>query len=477
MSTTPGAIRPSFRQWLAIMPATLLSLLALAVFLGLGILFHNRFDTIGGALLGAVTAACLLGGAYLVYLTAVDAINLRIIRRCRRGGVPVLQDGAIVAFDGVVEVEEEPLIAPFHRVPCVAYKYEVTHPGSGTRRRNNTSFKVAEGFHLLRTRIRGDATSLHLGALPSFQDDLIEQGDGKRWGPQVVELVQSLRGRAASVTDEARFARRLTLQREDVDEVHEDYFMAEPGNMVEVLQITEAVLPAGERVCVVGTYDESRVRLTARRFRFGPRLTVYRGSTDEVLHRVGRDVAFFFRFVPLLVVTGLALLLLAWVPPEMVPQALRGASPHGTAPEDFSNLLIWGLVIGIPVFLLWLGSRWYGDAGPRRRGQQAAPAPERPATVNPSTPQAFTSAGTRTIRITHPMVRSAAKNLAQHGGERAKWVQFDGVDWHFDLDHVHDAGEREQAHNILTRYLAGEAITTDETLWIVGLLRGDRPAR
>lgn len=477
MTTTPDSIRPSPRRWLATLPAILLSLLGLAVFFGLPITFHTRFETIGSALLGVVTAACLLGGVYLFYSAAVDAINLRVIRRSRRAGVPVLRDGAVVAFDGVAEVEGEPLVAPFRRVPCAAYTYEVTHPGRRTGRSHHNSFKVAEGFHLLPTRIRGDSTTLHLGSLPCFQDDLVEHADGKRWGSQVLELIESLQGRAGSASDGTRFARRLALERGDVDEVHEDYLMAGPGNVVEVLQINEAVLPAEERVCVVGTYDEPGARLTARRSWFAPGLTVYRGGADEVLCRIGRDAAFFFRFAPLLVLTGLSLLLLAWVPPELIPQALRDASSDATGPGDLSNKVIWGLAIVIPFFLLWLANHWYGGSAPRRGVRQAALAPEQPAVVLPSTPAAVTSAGSRRVRITHPMLLAAAKKLARQGGPRAQWVQFDGVDWHFNVDHLDDPGEREKAHDILTRFLAGPAVTTDETLWIVGLLGGNRRAR
>jgi hypothetical protein len=96
--------------------------------------------------------------------------------------------------------------------------------------------------------------------------------------------------------------------------VHEDYLMGEIGPSADGLVIEEEVLPAGEAVSAVGTWDQAGSCLTARRSRLGPNLFVYRGRAEDVLSRVGKESAGFARATAVLLGLGGLLLGLALLP-------------------------------------------------------------------------------------------------------------------------------------------------------------------
>jgi hypothetical protein len=141
------------------------------------------------------------------------------------------------------------------------------------------------------TRIEGAARTVALLSFPSFEDALRENAPGTKWGDEARALVAALSGKARSAVERERQSRLLEARHTSIEEVHEDYVMGEIGSSADALVIEEEVLPAGEAVSVVGTYDRERSALTARRSRLGPNLFVYRGRAEEVLSRVGKESA------------------------------------------------------------------------------------------------------------------------------------------------------------------------------------------
>jgi hypothetical protein len=138
--------------------------------------------------------------------------------------------------------------------------------------------------------------------------------------------------------------------------------MGNLGEEPELLFIQEETLPVGERMCLVGTYDRQGQRLTARRSRLGPGLMAYRGSADEVLKRVGKDLSAHGRFSATLVVVGGLLLGATLVPYELFPAWMLAGSGSGdvlaaTAAEEPGvptrvNAVLWALALLVPVMLL-----------------------------------------------------------------------------------------------------------------------------
>jgi hypothetical protein len=172
---------------------------------------------------------------------------------------------------------------------------------------------LAQGFHLVRTRIEGGGRSLLLASFPSFETALREEAAGTKWGAQAKALVERLTGTAPSAGQRERESRLLAVRHGEVDEVHEDFCMGTLGDAVDTLDLEEEALPVDERVCVVGTYDSAQQRLLARRRKLGPDLVVYRGGAQEVLERVGGDMAGYARAAGVLALVGASILAFAWL--------------------------------------------------------------------------------------------------------------------------------------------------------------------
>jgi hypothetical protein len=304
-----SSIARTVRFLASLAPAALLLLLFFAVIA----IVSTRVEGMTGGLLGALAAGSLLLGILLAYWIAVDWINLRIIRRCDRSGSS-WRDGDIVAVEGIVRVDGEPMRSPFTNTLCAACVYKVWYSRQRSARGGRESDVLAQGFHLMRTRIEGVTTSVALRTLPSFETDLMKVESGRTWGEQVQSLVdERLTGAPRAVKFE-REGRLIELRAGEIDEVHEDYRMGAVGDRADTLTIEEEVLPVGVAVCAVGTYRAERRSLTARRSRFGPNLMVYRGRADEVIARVGGENVTYTRAILVLwsIAAATIGLVLAW---------------------------------------------------------------------------------------------------------------------------------------------------------------------
>jgi hypothetical protein len=298
-----------------------------------------RFDGGLGLALGIVSGGSLALGLLLGYWNVVDWRNLRVIRRSRGGGGSALRDGDVVAIEGIVRTQGDPMIAPFSRTPCAAYAYVVSYSRESSSRGGRERLVLAQGLHMVPTRIEGAAGSVSLRSFPSFEDGLRENAPGTKWGDEARALVEALSGKARSAGERERRSRLLEVRHTSIEEVHEDYLMSEIGPNADALVIDEEVLPAGEAVSVVGTYDRERNCLTARRSRLGPNLFVYRGRAEEVLSRVGQESAGFATATAVLLGLGVVLLGLALLPSAITSRLpLIGSrvivSPEPAAPVD-----------------------------------------------------------------------------------------------------------------------------------------------
>jgi hypothetical protein len=309
MSDSLEARTSRFVRFLArLAPAALL----FAAFFGVLGLVASRTDSLAGVLAGAVAGGCLVFGLLLAYWTAVDWLNLRVIRKSR-GATPALRDGDVVAIDGIVRVDGEPMTAPFSGAPCAVYTYVASYSRQSVHGPGTTRTVLAQGFHMVPTRIDGDARSLRLRAFPAFEDDLRVDGSGRQWGAQARTLIDGLAGTAAA-SERERESRLLEVRRSDIDQVHQDYRMGDLGPNAETLNLVEEALPVGQRVCVIGAYRQAGQAITARRSRLGPNLMVYRGSADEVLARVGKDVGVFTKAAVVLIGVGVSIVALVHAP-------------------------------------------------------------------------------------------------------------------------------------------------------------------
>lgn len=265
----------------------------------------GRIEGGPGLLAGILAGAGLVFGLLLAYWNLVDWLDLRVIRRSRRAGHEALRDGQVTAFEGTVRVEGEPMRSPFSATPCAAYTYAVTASRHSGPRGRSVRVDIAHGFHMLRTRVEGAQGTLRVRSLPAFEDELRRTENGVTWGAEARRLLEEISGRASSAGEWERRASLLEAQRTKIEEVHRDYRTGRIGDPDHGITVVEEVLPAGEVACVIGTYEQADASLTARRFRLGRRLVVFRGSAEEVSTRVGKDIGFYARAAALAIAIGL----------------------------------------------------------------------------------------------------------------------------------------------------------------------------
>lgn len=290
-----------------------------------------------GLALGILAAISLALGAALAYWVLFDWMNLRLIRRIARGG-PAPRDGEVIAFEGLVRVDREPMTSPFTRVPCAAYAYLVSYSRESSSRGGRVKTVLAQGFHMLPTRIEGPDRSLQLRAFPSFEDALRKNETGEQWGERARALTAALAGSAPSASERERQSRLFEARHTEVDQVHQDYLMGEIGPNADALVIEEEALPLDKPITAVGTYDSRAGALSSRRSRLGPNLHIYDGRATDVSSRVGDETGDIVRWVAGLLVAGVLVLGLALAPPALTSKLpLIGSSvivPLETTPED-----------------------------------------------------------------------------------------------------------------------------------------------
>ncbi len=277
-----------------------------------------RFDGGLGVALGIVSGGSLALGILLGYWNVVDWRNLRVIRGSLGRGASAPRDGEVVAVEGFVRTKGDPMLSPFSRVPCAAYAYVVSYSRDSSSRGGRVRSVLAQGFHMVPTRIEGRARTVELRSFPSFEDALRENAPGTKWGEEARALVAALSGKARSAVERERQSGLLEVRHTSIEEVHEDYVMGDVGPSADALVIDEEVLPTGEAVTIVGTYDREKNCLTARRSRLGPNLFVYRGRAEEVLSRVGKESAGFAKATAVFLGLGGLLLGLALLPAAII---------------------------------------------------------------------------------------------------------------------------------------------------------------
>ncbi len=266
-----------------------------------------------GIAIGVAAGTCLVLGLLLIYYNAVDWLNLRVIRRSIADD-RMLADGAVVAFTGTLSTVGPPLTSPFSSRLCAAYTYVVSGSRTSSQRDGSRRFVLAQGIHMVPTVVEGPTRSLRLRALPGVEDDLRENTRGGEWGAHATKLVSQLWKQAPSAGERERQSTLLEARHEVIDEIRQDYCQGGPPASGDGLVIDEEVLPVGETVSIVGTYDAELQALTARRPRLGENVMVYRGGANEVVERVGGDLRWFAKAIGILLLAGAVLFSIAFLP-------------------------------------------------------------------------------------------------------------------------------------------------------------------
>ena len=281
-----------------------------ALLFAIVMLVGSLLDGLTGFLLGILSGACIVLGLLLGYWNLVDWTNLRVIRRTKSSGPADWLDGAIVAVDGLVRVDGEPMSSPFSGTPCAAHTYVVSVRRHSHVRDRSRRLLIAQGYHLMPSHVDRAGQTLRLCALPGFADDLRRVEQGGTWGHEALRLIAMLTGSAPHAREDQILSGLLEARHTVVDEVHRDHLTGATTTHVDGITVIEEVLPVDRPVCVVGTYDRRLGGLTARRSRLGPNLIAYAGTADDVLARVGRELATFTRAAVVLIAIGAAIV--AW---------------------------------------------------------------------------------------------------------------------------------------------------------------------
>lgn len=301
-----------FYLWL-IGPLTLVLLT-----LGLAI---TTIERLGGGCIGIVLgvggAAAVGLGLLLGYWVGVDAFNLLLLRRFLVSGAKA-RDGRLIALEGRAEIEGEPRPAPFSGTPCAGYVYRVAAQRYDSRRESSSSFDLLYGAHLAPTHIVGPQMGLELASFPAFGDELRTTVTDGRWTKGAVKLAERLRGKAPLGSAKQRQERLLELQTTVVRSVDEEHCADFDPAQEASLTIEEHILPVGEDLCWIGTYDAEARALNGTRARVGPNLQIYRGNGRTVMARLAKEVRGFGLTAAGLVAVGLLMLSVPYWSPSVL---------------------------------------------------------------------------------------------------------------------------------------------------------------
>jgi len=262
-----------------------------------------------GIAVGLISGTCFILGLLIAYWHVADLLSLRAIRRPRRKSE--FRDGDVVAFDGVMRADGEPVRSPFTARPCAAFTYKISASKGASSPSHHSLFVIAQGFHKLKCRIVNGAESLSICNLPGFEDDLRENVHGDTWLNEARAWIDEIAPTAASAGEGEREGALLEARRGDAEEVHRDYCMTTDLGNGASLVVEEEVLPVDRHVCVVGTYDAERGGLTARKRRWGHNLVVYEGTPQEVVSRISKESRFFTIAAAILLGVGISGIALA----------------------------------------------------------------------------------------------------------------------------------------------------------------------
>ena len=291
MSQQNKQISGNLRFLKSLIPALTLMIAVFAITL----FIETRLDNEIGLVLGVIAGGCFGFGVLLVYWNAVDWVNLKIIRKHLVHRETDFHDGQLIAFSGIIQVDGAPMESPFTQKKCAAYTYTIAISKKKQVNSEGSRQVLAQGFHMLPTRIEGSAGVLRLGALPSVENDLRVNEYGK-WTDVVREKLGVLIDLAPRGSEIERVGALLEARHRVDGEIHKDFCQLTKLGEGQVFVVDEEILPSNEVVCLVGTFDQKMNAITAGKPRFGPDLMIYRGSADDVLARVGGEISWYTNF-------------------------------------------------------------------------------------------------------------------------------------------------------------------------------------
>ncbi|MCB1864389.1 MAG: hypothetical protein KDG50_03100 [Chromatiales bacterium] len=288
--------------------------IGLASWIGLVVFIDARIPGGIGLTLALVGGSAFVLGLILTYIVVVDWLNLRFLRPWLSDHAPAMVAGEHVAFAGIVRTDSEPMIAPFTDEPCLMYRYSVTRNVRKTTRSGGTRQFIAQGFHLLPSRIEGNGRSLALRSFPVLDDSLLHTHEGREWSAKANRMMQNFDLTAPDAGQRERESRHQEVLHSVIDEVHEDYLMTGIVRDTDLLAIQEESLPVDTNVCAIGTYDAAGNALTGTKPRVGPNLMIYRGTAHEVLERLRAETAKYSKIAMWMVGVGVLITMLAALP-------------------------------------------------------------------------------------------------------------------------------------------------------------------
>lgn len=271
------------RRIIYILSRMILFFFLFSILIAIGEFVYYHLGGALGFIFALVTGLCLAIGMLCIYHNSINLLNLFIIWR---HDVP-LRDGKVVAFSGFVRTDTAPLVSPLKETICAAYAYTVFGSSS-----SDSSPWLAEGYHMVKSRIEGNSQSLQLRSAPGL-DEFRETLKGQEWVDKALILNEKISSITPPISERKAMSRNLEIKLADnIEEIHDDYYHATYKNEGNDLNIIEKALPVGQEVCVIGTYNKALNCLTSHRSRLGHNLMIYPGSAKEVLARLGEDVTF-----------------------------------------------------------------------------------------------------------------------------------------------------------------------------------------
>lgn len=270
----------------------------------------TRFGNIGWIhlMIGFLT---FVAGLIVTWGTAITWLDRRNLRAYRSDPDDAFTDGQSVALSGRVQVDGEPLKAPFSGKACAAFSYQVT----GQRRsRSSSSNQYVQqlcllGFHLAPAVLDCGARQFPLGAIADVDDEYRSTGTGGDWGDLGLERINAGAEALPQASEEVARGKLAEARAGATAPQSVDYFVAPTRTGANQITVIEDIVPVETPVTILGTYSANTRGLDGQRM---GGLKVFAGKLDERLAGLDEEWLKGLKIgVPLLAV-GLVLLTLAW---------------------------------------------------------------------------------------------------------------------------------------------------------------------
>lgn len=253
----------------------------LVVFVVFGIGYYALFDgrsSQAGALLGTVLLGLGMCVAADMGWRGADARSRRRAIERSLGGAP-FEDGALVAATGTIQATEGTLLAPFTARPCLAYEYRIA---------------AAQGHQMpLATSMAGVALAPSVIASQSGDARLLDWPGLDRLAESECDEERHRENARAFVTETAFETGALTGSFSKLDNPVAD---ARGSLRIDVAtgndtnpdrkRLTERIVPAGARVCAIGTWSIARGGIVGDSS--GTRVELFPGAPDALLDQLAR---------------------------------------------------------------------------------------------------------------------------------------------------------------------------------------------